>query len=472
MARRPVNAYRVAAVTERSKRGGDWLLLADRIVTLDPDLGVIEDGAVLITGDRIRALGRREKIAAGHRGRVVQARGKTLMPGLVNAHMHLYSTFARGMALPGSAKGAPPPANFIEILEGLWWKLDKALVTDDLYPTAAVPLCEALRAGVTTLFDHHASPSCAPGSLDIIAEACADVGVRASLSYEVSDRDGATAAAEGIEENRRFLQRCADDKDPLLTGLFGLHAQFTLGDETLQKCAEVGRSLRAGFHVHVAEDDADQRDAVERTGAESLRAVHRLNRFKLLSPKTLAAHCVHVTPQEMTILAGTGAAVATNPQSNMNNAVGATPLLDLLEAGVLVALGSDGMTADLFQEAKALSLIHRHIAADPRVGWLESERVAIQGAQEVALRHFGAPLGVLKPGAYADLVLRDYASPTPLTRDNVWGHFLFGLGSAPVSDVWVGGRQVVDGGRVTGVHEESVARDASERAQALWDRLT
>ena len=389
-----------------------------------------------------------------------------------SAHMHLYSTFARGMALPGASAGAPAPASFMEILQGLWWKLDKALVQDDLYPTAVVPLCESLRKGVTTIFDHHASPACAPGSLDIVAEACADVGVRASLSYEVSDRDGAQVAAQGIEENRRFLERCAEAKDPRRSGLFGLHAQFTLGDETLAKCSEIGRKLRAGFHVHVAEAEADQADAIERTGADNLRAVHRLNRFKLLSPKTIAAHCVHVTAKEIEILARTGVAVATNPQSNMNNAVGATPLFDLLEGGVLVALGSDGMTGDIFQEAKALSLIHRHIAADPRLGWVESERVAVAGAQALGARHFGAPVGVLKPGAYADMVMRDYASPTPVTRDNVWGHFLYGLGVAPVVDVWVGGDHVVDGGRVTGVHEESVARDASERADALWRRLS
>jgi len=453
-----------------SKRNsGEWLLLADRIVTLDSDIGVIEDGAALITGDRIRAIGRRQKIAAGHRGRVVEARGRVLMPGLVNAHMHLYSTFARGMALPGDG---PPPSNFVEILEGLWWKLDKSLTESDLYTSAAAPLCESLRRGVTTVFDHHASPGCAPGSLDALAEACADVGIRASLSYEVSDRDGAQAADEGIEENRRFLKRCSTDKDPRLAGLFGLHAQFTLSDDTLAKCAEAGRGARAGFHVHVAEDAADQADAIERTGSETLRAVHRLNRFKILGPKTITAHCVHVTPQEMKILAAAGAVVATNPQSNMNNAVGATPLVDLLEAGVSVALGSDGMSADLFPEAKALSLVHRHIAGDPRVGWAESERVAIDGAQDLASRHFGAPLGVLRPGAYADLVLRDYPSPTPLHRDNVWGHYLFGLGAAPVTDVWVGGEQVVREGRVTGVHEESIAQEATERSQALWDRLS
>jgi putative selenium metabolism protein SsnA len=371
----------------------------------------------------------------------------------------------------GTPGGPPAPANFLEILKGLWWKLDRALTEGDLYPSAVIPLCESLRKGVTTVFDHHASPECAPGSLDAIAEACRDVGVRASLSYEVSDRDGSDFAAEGIEENRRFLQRCADDRDPLLAGLFGLHAQFTLGDETLAKCSDVGRGFRAGFHVHVAEDELDETDAVERTGSESIRAVHRLNRFKLLGPKTIAAHCVHVSPQEVSLLASSSTFVATNPQSNQNNAVGATPLFSLLDAGVPVALGSDGMTGDLFQEAKALSLIHRHIDGDPRRGWTESEQVAVVGAQELGARHFKAPVGVIKPGAYADLVLRDYASPTPLIRDNVWGHFLFGLGVAPVTDVWVGGEQVVADGRVTGVHEESVARDASERSKALWERL-
>jgi putative selenium metabolism protein SsnA len=434
------------------------------IVTLDDDIGVIEDGAVLLERGRVHSIGPTNRIAPGYAGPRFDARGRTVMPGLVNAHMHLYSTFARGMAVPGE-----PPDRFSSILEQLWWKLDKALELDDCYPSAVPPLCEGLRHGVTTIIDHHASPRAIEGSLDRIAEACRDVRVRANLSYEVSDRDGAERTTAGIEENRRWLTLVGEAKDPMLGGLLGLHAAFTLSDITLARCVEAARELRAGFHIHVAESEDDPTDAVERSGT---RTIHRLKAAKILGPRTLAAHCIHIDDTEIQALKQSRTAVVTNPQSNMSNAVGAPRLLELLAHGLDVGLGSDGMTGDVFQEARALSLLHRHIAGDPRVGWMESARVAFNGTRAVAHRFFDAPVGVLKPGAFGDVVVRDYQPPTPLTSDNVWGHFLFGLGASPVTDVWVGGRRAVEDGRVIGVNEASAAADARRRAQALWGRMS
>lgn len=441
----------------------ELLIEAGWIVTLDEDLGVIRDGALLIRNDRVLAIGKREKIAPDYSGPRFDARDRTLMPGLVNAHMHLYSTFARGMQLPG-----PAPASFIEILESLWWRLDKALTLDDLYFSAIPPLCESLRHGVTTIFDHHASPHAIAGSLDELARACGDVGLRGVLCYEVSDRDGPEIALAGIEENRRFLSQVDQAKDPTIGGLFGLHASFTLSDETLARCVEAAKPLRAGFHIHVAEAEDDPKDAIERDGS---RTVERLHRARVLGPRCIAAHCVHISPEELALLARSRTGVVTNPQSNMNNAVGAPALLDLLAEKVAVGLGSDGMTGDVFQEARALSLLHRHIAADPRVGWDESMQVAFYGTSAIASRHTGAPVGVIKPGAYADLVIRRYQPPTPLNSDNAWGHFLFGLGTASVDEVWVGGRSVLSDGEVLGVDEAKLSGQAKERAAALWKRL-
>ncbi len=285
------------------------------ILTLGEDNRVLRDHAIRVEDGRIRRIAPAAEVdAAG--ARVIDAAGKAVLPGWINAHMHFYSTLVRGL---GKAK---PSRDFVEQLRNLWWRLDRRLTLDDTYVSALVMALAAVRSGTTTLIDHHASPGAVRGSLDAIARAVKAAGLRACLCYEVSDRDGAEVARAGLEENAAFIRRCRDENDPQLRALFGLHAAFTLGDATLDRAAAMGRELGAGFHVHTAESPADQEHNVREHGQ---RVVRRLRDHGLLGPGTLCAHCVHVDDVELDLLAETQTMVAHNPQSNLNNAKWASP---------------------------------------------------------------------------------------------------------------------------------------------------
>ncbi|MFH1726615.1 MAG: amidohydrolase family protein [Elusimicrobiota bacterium] len=271
----------------------DTLLIKNGIIaTLGDDNKVLYGHSVLCEDGRIKKIGKSSEFNGGY-DKVIDAHGKAVMPGFINAHMHFYSTMVRGL---GKAK---PSKDFKEVLENLWWRLDKKLVLDDCYYSALLPLIDAVKRGTTALIDHHASPYAARGSLDRIAEAVKRVGLRASLCYELSDRDGEKIAQDGIDENVEFIKRCEKDKDEKLKALFGLHAAFTIGDKTMGKAAEAGRSLGAGFHVHTAEAHSDQDYNQANFG---MRVVERLNKFGVLGPKSIAAHCVHVNDKELDIL--------------------------------------------------------------------------------------------------------------------------------------------------------------------------
>ncbi|NMB73856.1 MAG: putative aminohydrolase SsnA [Myxococcales bacterium] len=416
-------------------------------------------GGVLCRGDRIEAVGSDSELEPLARGaEVIPAAGRLVTPGFINAHMHLYSTLARGMALKD-----PPAENFREILERLWWRLDKALTLADLGVSAELALADALHAGVTTLIDHHASPSCIAGSLDELAAAAQRLGVRLCTCYEVSDRDGPDKARAGIAENVRFA--AAVRAEPTLRGLFGLHASFTLEDETLRRAAEAGAGM--AFHVHAAEAASDVADA-RRRGAAG--AVARLHRLGVLPRGSIAAHCVHTSEEEWALLREAGVFCVHNPQSNMNNAVGAARVAEMVAAGLMVGIGSDGMEADVREELRAAFLLDHHRRADPRGMWAELSRLLLAN-QRLASGIFGLALGELAPGAAADVVVYDYRPPTPLVAQNFLGHFLFGAYRAPAREVLVGGRRRLRGGEIPGFDPEALALRARARAEALWQRF-
>jgi len=318
--------------------------------------------------------------------KVIDAHGKAVMPGFINTHMHFYSTMVRGL---GKAKASK---DFVEVLENLWWRLDKKLLISDCYYSALLPLVDAVKRGTTTLIDHHASPCAARGSLRRIAEAVEEVGVRASLCYELSDRDGAKIAQDGIDENVAFIKRCAKEKDSQLKALFGLHASFTIKDSTLEKAAAAGHELGAGFHVHTAEAKSDQDYNINNF---NMRVVQRLNKFGILGPKTIAAHCVHVDEDEMNMLRDTGTAVAHNPQSNMNNAVGVADIIKMCQKGILVGLGTDAMTVNMLEEVR-VALWAQHLSHNnPSVGFMEALGTLMFNNAKIANRYWDPKVGVL-----------------------------------------------------------------------------
>ncbi len=386
------------------------------------------------------------------------------MPALINCHTHLYSTLARGISLPGRA-----PGNFPEILKKLWWRLDRALNLDDVYYSALVGLIDSAKCGVGTLVDHHSSPNACTGSLDQIEQAFRKVGLRGVLCYETSDRNGTASAAEGISENIRFLQRHRKGVgDELVAASFGLHASFTLSDRTLRRCVEANQSLRAGFHVHVAEDRCDVDDAWRRYHKSPVR---RLRALGILDDHSIAAHCVHVNTTDIAALAGLQINVVHNPQSNCNNAVGTAPLLEMVRHGVLVGLGSDGYTPSMWEEFKAAFHMQKVRNGDPRVAFSEAYAAALLNNRTIARKIWGWEIGRIETGARADLLLVDYYPPTALNNSNLFGHFLFGIANAPVDSLIVNGRYVLRGKECVTVDEREVAAKAALQARSLWNRF-
>jgi putative selenium metabolism protein SsnA len=420
-----------------------------RILTFDTANRVLDSGSVEIRPD-----GSIGNVSSGRaRGKnIVDARGKLLMPALINCHTHLYSTLARGISLPGRA-----PKNFPEILRKLWWRLDRALNEEDVYYSALVGLIDAAKCGVGTLVDHHSSPNACAGSLDRIDQAFREVGLRGVLCYETSDRNGPMQALEGIRENIRFIDRARGDG--LVAASFGLHASFTLTDETLRRAVEVNQSLRAGFHIHVAEDGCDA------------GAVSRLRDLGVLDEQCLAAHCVHVSSADISTLARRRVNVVHNPQSNCNNAVGAARLLELFRRGVLVGLGSDGYSPRMFEEFKTAFHIQKLQAGDPRVAYAEAYAAAFLNNRTIVRKLWGMEIGRIEKGAAADLILVDYYPPTPLHAGNLFGHILFGIANAPVDSLIVNGRYVLRDSQCVTVDERRVAAKAATRARALWERF-
>jgi len=435
------------------------LIRRGTVVTMEQPNRVLPDHAVLIEDGVIRKI-IPQKAAGNIRARVIDARGKVVMPGFINTHMHFYASFARGLT------GVAPARNFPAVLRNLWWRLDRNLTLEDCHASTLTAGIEAIRHGTTTIFDHHASPCAIKGSLSAIAEAVRQLGLRACLCYEVSDRDGREIAGEGIEENLRFLDSCREP-DGYLRALFGLHASFTLGQKTLSRCARVAAGRQAGFHIHCAEDIADQRITQRRFRRPVVR---RLAEEGILGPRSICAHAVHISDREWDLLAKSCAAVAHNPQSNMNNAVGVMDLLKAVRMHVLVGLGTDAMTGNMLEELRAAIWAQRLAQRDPGAAFDPVVDLLIRNNQEIANRHFSR-VGQIREGWQADLVCIDYFPPTCLNAANFAGHLVFGISQAAVDTAIVGGRILMENKQLQHLDEARITRRSRELASALWKRM-
>jgi putative selenium metabolism protein SsnA len=440
--------------------------------------------SLLIENGTVLTLGKSSKVLAGHsvlirdglvgkvapkkaiknfRGKRIDATGKVVMPGLINAHNHFYSTFARGLTK------AKPARDFMGVLRKLWWRLDRALTPEDCYYSALIALLDSIRHGTTTIIDHHASPNAAIGSLAEIAGAVKETGLRACLCYEVSDRDGVGVAKRGLAENAWFIDQCHRQNDPRLKALFGLHASFTISDDTLEKASAFGHALHTGFHIHVAEAQGDQDITLRKSGS---RVVERLKRFEILGPSSIAAHCIHITPREMDLLAETQTAVVHNPQSNLNNAVGIAKIIEMKRRGVLLGLGTDAMTTNMLEELR-VALWAQHLGNNnPSVGFDEVTSALFSGNARIASRSFGLRFGEICEGAAGDIAIFNYDPPTPMDATNLFGHLVFGISQATADTTIVGGRVLMENRKLTlNLDEARINARSRELAKKLWQRM-
>jgi putative selenium metabolism protein SsnA len=437
------------------------LIINGILVTLDGEQRILTGEALFIEDGRIAAIGPQADLLARYpQAERLDARGQLVMPGNICAHTHFYGAYARGMAIPG-----PAPKDFPEILARLWWPLDKALDKDAVRLSALVSLVDAVKNGTTALIDHHASPNAIDGSLDWIADAVDQAGLRAVLCYEVTDRDGQAKAEAGIAENVRFIKASANR--PRVRGTFGLHASLTLSESTLRASADANPG--GGFHIHVAEHEADEQDSLAKSG---MHVVPRLHEYGILGPQTIAAHCVHITDDERERLAETGTWVSHQPRSNMNNAVGAMSFDAMMARGMKVVLGNDGFSNAMWQEWKAAYFLHKVVSRDPRAanGADVFKAATVHNAALLETFFAGERFGVVAEGARADLILVDYRPFTPLTGGNLPWHVLFGFEPSMVTMTMVDGRVLMQDRQLLTLDEGAIMAEALAHAPAVWER--
>ena len=434
-----------------------------KLITQNETCPLIEDGCVVVDANVIADFGTTQEMKQKYpQGTFYDAAGRVIMPGLINTHGHIYSAFARGMIL----KDSKVSKNFSQILENLWWRVDRALQLPEIEYSAYATYIEGIKNGVTTVYDHHASAGHVPDSLFTIADVAKKLGVRTSLCYEVSDRDGQEIADQGIKENADFLGYANKQNSDMVKGMFGLHASFTLSDKTLEKCVVAANG--AGFHVHAAEGIDDLYDSLKKYGK---RVVERLFDAKILGSQTLAVHCIHINGREMDILKHTDTMVVHNPESNMGNAVGCSAVLQMMDKGIMMGLGTDGYTTDMLESFKVANILHKHNMGDPSVAWGETAQMLLKNNAAICARHFEKPLGIIEKGALADIIVVDYDAPTPITADNIASHILFGMMGRSVVSTMINGEFVMKNREIVTVDERKVMKKTREIAIDFWKRV-
>ena len=434
-----------------------------KLITRDPALPYLEDGAVALDGEVVKEVGALADLKAKYPdAEFVDAKGGVIMPGLINVHTHIYSGLARGLAIEGNN-----PTNFLEVLEGMWWNIDRHLTLDGTRASAYATVLDCIRDGVTTIFDHHASFCEIPGSLFAIKDVCQELGIRANLCYEVSERDGEEKTRQSIQENADFAKWAKEQDDDMIKAMFGGHALFTISDKTFEEMVKANDGM-TGFHIHVAEGMNDVYDSLRNYGC---RPVNRLLYNGILGEKTMLGHCIHVSPAELDIIKETNTMVCHNPESNMGNAVGCSPVLQMYGKGILIGLGTDAYTHDMLESLKVLLPMQRHNAALPNVGWCEATGMLFENNAKICSRYFKKPLGVLKSGAAADVIVMDYKPFTPFSDANIDGHMLFGMMGKNCRTTIINGKVLYKDREFVGIDEERINAWTMEQAKKLWGEL-
>ena len=437
------------------------LIVNANLITWEKENRILDDHAIFIENDRIKEIGKSADLVKKYPNEEkLDARGQYVMPGNICAHTHFYGAYARAMAIPGVA-----PKDFPEILQKLWWPLDRSLDAESIEYSALPCLVDAIKHGTTTLIDHHASPNAIDGSLDIIGGAVEKSGLRAVLCYEVTDRDGEAKMKAGIQENIRFIKKT---KSPLLAATFGLHASLTLSDASLDLCRQALPS-GFGFHVHAAEHESDEYDSLNKS---NMRVVDRLQKHGILGANTITAHGVHFDAREMEILAETGTWLSHQPRSNMNNGVGVAQIESMMRAGIKVCLGNDGFTNAMWDEWKAAYLLHKVHHRDPRrMGGYDVQQMAVYNNAALANVFFkSATIGQLSEGAFADIIFVDYHPNTPMTAGNLPWHIIFGFQQSMVTTTIVAGKVLMKDRELLTLDEKEVSAKAREIAPKVWER--
>ncbi|MDD3339096.1 MAG: putative aminohydrolase SsnA [Lachnospiraceae bacterium] len=434
-----------------------------KLVTRDSDNPYLADGAVAMDGTKIVEVGSTGDIRKKYpTAEYIDAKQGVIMPAFINTHEHIYSAMARGLSIKGY-----DPKGFLDILDGQWWTIDRHLTLEQTKYSAVDTLLSSIKNGVTTVFDHHASFGHITDSLFTIADVAKELGIRACLCYEVSDRDGMDKARESVMENANFIKYALKDDTDMIAGMMGMHAQFTVSDETFDLAA-ANKPDEVGYHIHVAEGIEDLHDCLQKYGK---RIVDRLYDHNVLGEKTLLGHCIYINPHEMELIKDTDTMVVHNPESNMGNACGCPPTMELVHRYILCGLGTDGYTHDMIESYKVANILHKHHLCDANAAWGEVPKMLFENNAKIANRYFKAPLGVLKEGAAADVIVMNYNPPTELGAHNINAHILFGMMGHDVVTTIGNGKVLMQDREVKVIDEEKAMADIRQESAKLWKSI-
>jgi putative selenium metabolism protein SsnA len=333
--------------------------------------------------------------------------------------------------------------------------------------SAKITFLDCIRNGVTTVFDHHASYGNIKGSLFKVAEIAKEMGVRTCLSYEISDRDGFDKMKQSVSENIEFLEYANKDQSDMIKAMIGMHASFTLSDETLECCVNLNKE-NGGYHIHVAEGISD---ALHCKKTYQMSIVERLYKKGILGKKTIAAHCIHIDDSDRNRLLETGTMVVHNPESNMGNAVGCSDVLALYKKGILIGLGTDGYTNDMLESMKVANLLQKHNSENPSAAWTEIPTMLFMNNKKIAERFYNNPLGIIEKGAYADIIISDYQPFTPMNSTNMNSHILFGMNGRNTITTIINGKVRMKDRKFTVIEDTEILLECREEANHLWKAL-
>ncbi|HBG71046.1 MAG: hypothetical protein A2W93_02920 [Bacteroidetes bacterium GWF2_43_63] len=417
------------------------MILLKNATYIHPETFEITSGHMLV--DEAPGAGFKFVPADTKADKTIDCNGMLVTQAFVNAHHHVYSALSRGMNAPKKS-----PTNFEETLKYIWWTLDQCLDQDMVRLSALTTAMNCAKHGCTFAIDHHASPNFLKGSLETIAKAFDELGVGHLLCYEITDRYGVEKAQESLDESDEYLNN--------RRGLVGLHASFTVEDDTLLKSIAIADKHKTGIHIHVAEDPMDEKFTKEKYRCS---VVQRLERAGALSLKNnIFGHGIHMDNKERTMVRESSTWMAVNYDSNLNNRVG---FFTSSELGDRIMLGTDGMHSDMIKSAQTALFAGQNF---DNVGWGDIYTRLRNGARYLHESNI--------PHGSNNLVIFDYDSPTPVTQNNFLGHFYFGLEGRHVKHTIANGKLIYSDGEIQTVDEFSILKESRKAAQLLWNKMS
>ncbi len=384
------------------------------------------------------------------------AGGRVVTIPNINFHDHFYSRLAKGLDVKGQTN------NFHNILKNLWWKLDLALDLEMVKASARMASLESIRNGVTYIFDHHVSPNYTLGSLQTIANILNGFNLRGVLCFETSDRNGSELTSKALEENETFTKEFQSEN---IKALFGMHASFTLEDETLKTVSKFVNEFNCGIHIHLCEDEADNELSLKKY---KKKPVQRLVDYSLLNEKSILAHGIHLEKNDYELITKFGSAIVYNPDSNLNNSVG-LPDYKSVPKSIPILSGTDGMHADPTSSFKKLFLLHRHQGNEFResFGWI----VKIYFDQINFVKRFFPDFTSLQKGNRADLVIWDYVPPAPMNDQNFFGHWIYGITERSIHSVVQNGKFLMQNFQIQRSDEDALNKEIYEQGKRLSEKF-